>query len=212
MEEKKKRKRKISASERKRRSENMKEVGLKRAAEVKAKREEELALLKKEMPIKDKAFAELYVWGDSKFQGNPGACYKEIFGVATMAEAGRHGRKLVAKEHVSEEIAKQMEEYEILIKAEKIKNIRTLTKIRDEMSEAQYVNRFGEINGVAACRSVAIKAAETVNNMLGFDKPKEVNVNHGAGDQGIVFNLVVPQIENGDKDEVIDITHEEVNE
>lgn len=200
---------KLSAAEKKRRSENMRLVGKRRAEEMKLKREEEEALLKNNMPVKDKAFADLYIWGDSKFQGNPGACYKEVFGIESMSEAGRHGRKLLTREHVSKYVDKQITEYDIIMKAEKLKNIQTLTKIRDEMATAEYVNRFGEINGVASCRSVAIKASETINNMLGFDKPKEVNVNHGAGEKGIVFNIIAPPPANKE-DQVIDISHEEV--
>lgn len=194
MEEKKEKKRpvKIKAAERRRRSENMRQMNIERAKLRKEEQERENALLKKDMPVNDRKFADLYVWGDKSQQGDMKQCYADAFGI-TLSDVGQKARKLLARPHIAEYIDKQMVDYEMLLRGEKLKNLQTLTKIRDEMSEAEYVNRWGEINGVAACRTVAIKATETINNMLGFDKPKEVNVNHGAGGGGITFNLVVPE-------------------
>jgi len=212
MAEDKKKKRKITPKDRKRRRDQIIEAGIKQNALVREQKEAEELALSKEMPLKHKAFIDLYVWGDSQHQGNAAACYSKVFNDTNMAQCSTNGRKLLKRDHVSTYLAEQISGFEDLIKIEKIKNINTLTKIRDEMATAKYTNRFGEINGVPACRSVSIKAAETVNKMMGFDKPKEINVNHGSNEQGVVFNLIVPPtVSPESRDITIDITpHEDL--
>jgi len=200
---------KVSKRDRKRRSERMIQMNKERAAEKREQAEVDALAMKNDMPPKHKQFADLYIWGDKKIQGNPAKCYMEIFDCNTPSTAGHSARKLLKMDHMVDYINKQMEEFELLLKVEKFKNIQTLTAIRDEMSEAEYVNRFGEINGVPACRNVAIKASEVINDMIGASKPKEINVNHGSQEGGVVFNLVVPEPPR-QVDSAIDIDHEEI--
>lgn len=190
--EKKRKKPKLSAAEKKRRSENMAKITAKRVENQKQKKAEEEVALGAEMPITHKDFGDLYVWGGKGFRGNPTSCYNKIFDVATNAEAGRCGRALLLKPHMRTYIDKQMEEYRILMRGEEMRNLDTLVEIRDEMANAEYINRFNEVNGVPACRNVAIKATETINKMLGLEKPKEIKVT-GEGQGGLVFNLIAPE-------------------
>lgn len=204
---KRKKRQKISAADRRRRSEQMVEMNKQRGEDNKIAREAEELALKENMPAKDKMFADLYVWGDDETRGNHKACFLQVFG-SEIKDLSAAGRRLLAKPHMTEYIDKQIAEFENLMKVEKIKNISTLTKIRDEMTSAKYVNRFGEINGVAACRSVAIRATETINKMAGFEKPTTVNLAGGEAG-GVTFNLIVP--EPPKPEQPIDITpHEEI--
>lgn len=142
-----------------------------------------------------KMFADLYVWGGAEVAGNPAECFVQVFGEMlnkNMKSAYRAGSELLAEEGMSKYVEKQMADMEKLFKIEKIRNIQTLVDIRDEMSKAQYVNRFGEVNGVPACRNTAISAVKQMNDMMGFKSPTEVNVNHGVGGGGVTFNIIIP--------------------
>lgn len=193
MPEKKKKRKRLSAETKKKYEANLASANEARLANSQKKKEMEQNMKEADIPVNERKFADLYVWGDAGIQGKPGRCYAEVFGIENSSNAGTLARKLLAKPYIDKYIDKQMKEFELLLKAEKLKNMVTLTKIRDEMADAEYVNRFGEINGVPACRSVAIKATETINNMLGFEKPKEVNIN--GGDSGVTFNLIAPTAE-----------------
>lgn len=204
---KKRKKVNISVEERKKRSDRLRKTNQERLQKL----ADEKIILKKEMPVKHKLFCDLYTNSESKTFGKQTKSYVQVFG--KDSRASQKAMALLKQEHIVEYINKQREDFDFLCQAEKYQNIKTMAKIRDEMSDAKYVNRFGEINGVAACRSVSLKAASEINKMLGFDKPKEVNINHNNENMGVTINVIAPPTPENQKKingGTIDIECEEV--
>lgn len=198
---------KLTKKEREARSKRMAFANEVRLEKIKEQKEDFIP----ELQFNDKRFVDNYIWGTDGMQGDYLKSYLEVFGGGGSGRAGESARNLMERPAVKKYIKKQMELYENVMKAERIRNIASLTQIRDEMSTASYINRFGEVDGVPSCRRVAIKSIEVLNKMSGFDKPTTLNINHNTN-TGITFNVIAPSKEV-DKSMKLDIPEaEEVDE
>ena len=195
----------ISTAERKRRADRMRRVAVegneKRALQKEAEEKAEA------ISFKERAFIDKYIWGEPEISGKAKECYIAVYGEESSKTPSSSGMRLLRKKPVAKYLDKQMKEFELIMRSEKIKNLQALIKIRDECASVTPINRFGDEVGVAALRNTSIKAAESINKMMSFNAPEEVNVNHNAA--GITFNLIVPEKKI---DNIIDIDCEDISE
>lgn len=139
----------------------------------------------------EELFCELYVNGDAPFAGNPTKCYAEAFG-KTSGYIRAKALRCLARE----DIQKHLEELEKLTYEETkyMKKFLTqsLTKIVEECSTKEYVNRRGTPMSPAALRSVAVNASKALMDMYPVKEAQKLSI-EGNEEGGITFNIVVPE-------------------
>jgi hypothetical protein len=160
------------------------------------KRRVELQDRPEEAPLngKQKEFCRLYVM-EPEFMGNAARCYAKVYlnGEVTIS-VYNSASDLLKKENIKAEIKALEEERLKAYEHIRYSNIETLLKVRDEM--ATYIGYAGSDenkNEVSPhnCRATAIRAVETLNKMLGFNKAVEAKGGKTENNQ-FIFNLVPP--------------------
>lgn len=193
------------------RAAHMRKVREKGQLVLKKKREAMLQLPEEELPLnpKQKEFCRLYVM-EAQFMGNAAKCYAEVYSggeitPSTYAAASEMLKKENVKAEIKELEDQRLKAYEHI----RYSNIETLVKIRDEMVDYVALARDGETEiSPHLSRQTAIKAVETLNKMLGFNKNPETGGKQGG--HQFVFNLIPPSME--DPDSTMDIDYEEEEE
>jgi hypothetical protein len=145
-------------------------------------------------------FCELFINGCAPYCGNAAKCYEQAFNISSKTSAGK-ARKLLSQDHIkayTEELESVSSEEARHLKKRLTEN---LLHIIEETSSAQYTDRRGTKLSPAPLRSVAVQAAKALMDM---HPVKEANVNklniEGAGEGGVVFNVVVPVPEQQKKE------------
>lgn len=155
----------------------------------------------KELPPHLVEFCELYVNGGFDYAGRGDKCYKKVFECPSSSQAKARSRELLRKPYIISKIESLSEENQIEIQGKKMMIEETLVKIMQEGATATFENKYGKKISPAAMRSVAISAAAKLSELNGLDKPKEIRITDEDG-AGVVFNVIVPQVQQLKKDEV----------
>lgn len=142
---------------------------------------------------KEKDFCELFIFGCDPYTGNARKCYEEIFNDCSKT-ALINAKKLQEREDIKDYIAqlRKIANYETAdLKARLTEK---LLHIIDETSTAKYYDRRGTALSVAPLRSVAVQASKALMEMYPVKVAQESKIElNGGGDEGIVFNVIVPQ-------------------
>lgn len=152
--------------------------------EVKLTREEQL-------------FCELYANGDAPFAGNAAKCYEEAFNVSggnIRAKAIRFLARNDIQEYLNELDKLTFEEAKYMKKF----LTQSLSKIVEECSTAQYVNRKGALISPAPLRSVAVSASKALMDMYPVKEAQRLNIEGDDEGGGITFNLIMPEQQKED--------------
>jgi hypothetical protein len=145
-------------------------------------------------------FCELFVNGCAPYCGNAAKCYEEAFSISSNTSTGK-AKQLLARKYIRAYI----EDLESL-SYEEAKHLKkrlteNLLHIIEETSKAEYTDRRGTRLSPAPLRSVAVQATKALMDMHPI---KEANVNklniEGAGEGGVVFNVIVPAPDKPKKD------------
>lgn len=152
-----------------------------------------------ELTAQEKDFCNLFVNGIAPYCGNAQKCYEAIYGAKPDASGLEtvKPKKLLSQK----QIRNYIEELSINSIADtkhlKMRLTENLLKIADECATAEYSDRRGIKLSPAPLRSVSVQATKAIMDMHGI---KEAQVNklniEGAGEGGIVFNIVVPEKQN----------------
>lgn len=138
----------------------------------------------------EKLFCELYANGDAPFAGNAAKCYEEAFSVT-----GRTTRAKAMRFLAREDIQEYLNELEKLSfeEAKYMKKFLTqnLTKIVEECSTKEYVNRKGTPISPAPLRSVAVSASKALMDMYPVKEAQKLSI-EGGDEGGITFNVIMP--------------------
>lgn len=157
----------------------------------------------KELTEEEKVFVNLLVWGGIDYQANEKLCYEKAFDVKANKKNAKTAKELVARSEISKMIADEQKQFDTTLKSEKYKNIAVLAQIRDEMSQSVKFDRKGRSVAPAADRTVAIKAIETMNKMIGVGE--ETEDKNKQKDTGITINLIAPEPKQEEDNNVINI-------
>ena len=147
----------------------------------------------------EKAFCELLVNGCSPYAGNVALCYEEVFQVKSNTVKGQ-AKKLLTDPRIQayvEELEGMRYEENKLLKNRLTEN---LLHIVEETSKAQYYDRRGTLLSPAPLRSVAVQATKALMEMhpLKVAQVNRLNI-EGAGEGGVIFNVVVPTKPEGEE-------------
>lgn len=145
-----------------------------------------------ELTKEERLFCELYMNGDAPFAGNATKCYEEAFDTKGGYNTRTKALKLIAREDIKEyldELEKMTVE-----DAKYMKRFltQTLTRIVEECSTKEYVNRKGIPVSPAALRSVAVNASKALMDMYPVKEAQKLSID-GGEESGITFNIVVPE-------------------
>lgn len=143
-------------------------------------------------------FCQLYVCGGVRYAGQLDKCYKEVFGADRSSETA--ARKLTRNPAVMSRIrelgAEMISETEsIAIKMQISQTLRTILK---ETSTDIYRDRYGNPLSPAPMRAVAVNAAKALMEMYPVKNGGDAKFKIEGNDNNIVFNVIVPRIENPD--------------
>lgn len=144
----------------------------------------------------EKNFCLLYMCGSAPYGGNAEKCYQGAFGDKSLYTLSR-AKRLLKKPHIQDFMAILEEESREEAKDIKRYLTRTLMRIIDDCSEAEYRDRNGVVLNPAAMRSVAVNASKALMEMYPV---KEAQVSklkiggEGEGESGpsVTFNVIVP--------------------
>lgn len=139
----------------------------------------------------EKLFCELYANGDAPFAGNAARCYEEAF-----SNSGNNIRVKAMRFLAREDIQEYLNELEKLTfdEAKYMKKFLTqnLTKIVEECSTKEYVNRKGTPISPAPLRSVAVSASKALMDMYPIKESQKLSI-EGGEEGGITFNVIMPE-------------------
>lgn len=139
----------------------------------------------------EKLFCELYANGDAPFAGNATRCYEEAFG-----KPGGNVRSKALRFLAREDVHEYLNELEKLTfeEAKYMKKFLTqnLTKIVEECSSKEYINKKGVPVSPAPLRSVSVSAAKALMEMYPVKEAQRVNLESDNG-TGITFNVIMPE-------------------
>lgn len=141
---------------------------------------------------KERLFCELFMNGAAPYAGNALKCYQAVFETNDVQD-NINAKKMLARDDIKAFMA-ELEEYNAQETAH-MKQFLTenLKHIIEETSTAIYRDRRGNQLSPAALRSVAVTASKALMDMYPV---KEAQVNklniEGGGENGIVFNVIVP--------------------
>lgn len=154
----------------------------------------------------EERFCQLYVNGNPKFRKNAVACYNYLYGDDGTDELMEADARYKANCLLNEErIKKRIEQLESLNKVEcgtlRERITSMMMKVMDECANDVYSDRRGIPIAPAAMRSVSVSAAKLVSDINGLREETIQKIQVGTdGDNGLVFNLVVPEKRKGDKE------------
>lgn len=141
----------------------------------------------------EQLFCELFVNGAAPYAGNALKCYQSVFYSCDVKDNIR-AKKLLSRDDIKEFMA-ELEEYNSL-ETTHLKKFLTenLKHIIEETSTAVYRDRRGNKLSPAALRSVAVAASKTLMDMYPVKEAQVSKLNiEGGGENGIVFNVIVPE-------------------
>lgn len=142
-------------------------------------------------------FCQLYVCGGLNFAGQLAKCYKEVFG-EDYKDVNIDARRLVREPSIMARIkdlsAAMINETESI--AIKMQITETLRSIMEETANNNYVDRFGNRLSPAPLRAVAVNAAKALMELYPIKHVHETKFRIEGADNGVVFNVIVPQIPN----------------
>ncbi len=148
------------------------------------------SIMEANLTKEEKLFCELYVNGEMPFAGNAARCYEEAF-----SKSGGHVRAMAVRFLAREDIQEYLNELEKLSfeEARYMKKFLTqnLTKIVEECSTKEYLNRKGVPQSPAALRSVAVNATKALMDMYPVKQANRLSID-GGGESGITFNVIMP--------------------
>ena len=153
---------------------------------------------KKTLSQDEELFCQLLVNGTTPYGGNIVRCYRDVFHSNDSLD-GHKARKLMAREDIKayiEQLEGENAKESVLMKKFLAENLKSIVQ---EMSTAEYRDRKGTKLSPAALRSVAVSASKALMDLYPV---KEAQINklniEGNGENGIVFNVIVPN-KNSDK-------------
>ena len=141
-------------------------------------------MLKNELGLTkaESLFCDLYINGGREFAGQHCKCYREAF-QDSGSGVSLKSRRLLGKPHISERIKK-------------------LSAVMEETSTAKYKDKWGMDLSPAPLRAVAVNAAKALMDLYPIKHAQEAKLKiEGGGDNGIIFNVIVPQKENNGEEE-----------
>lgn len=148
----------------------------------------------------EQLFCELFVNGAVPYNGNALKCYQEVFKENTINDS-LHAKKLLARDDIKDYMA-QLEAYNTVESAH-IKRFLTenLKHIIEETTTVEYRDRRGTKLSPAALRSVAVSASKALMEMYPVKEAQVSKLNiEGNGENGIVFNVIVPEAKKTEKE------------
>ena len=154
-------------------------------------------MLKNELGLTkaESLFCDLYINGGREFAGQHCKCYREAF-QDSGSGVSLKSRRLLGKPHISERIKKLSEQQQTDTEAIAVKLQVT------ETSTAKYKDKWGMDLSPAPLRAVAVNAAKALMDLYPIKHAQEAKLKiEGGGDNGIIFNVIVPQKENNGEEE-----------
>lgn len=142
---------------------------------------------------KENQFCELYVFGCDPYGGNARKCYADVYNCKDASKCLMKARDLMSRNDV----------HDYLLQLQTINRVETgeikqrltekLLHIIDETSAAEFYDRRGVKLSVAPLRAVAVQASRALMDMYPVRVAQESKLElNGNGEQGIVFNVIVP--------------------
>lgn len=162
-------------------------------------------MLKNELGLTkaESLFCDLYINGGREFAGQHCKCYREAF-QDSGSGVSLKSRRLLGKPHISERIKKLSEQQQTDTEAiaVKLQVTETLKAVMEETSTAKYKDKWGMDLSPAPLRAVAVNAAKALMDLYPIKHAQEAKLKiEGGGDNGIIFNVIVPQKENNGEEE-----------
>jgi hypothetical protein len=151
----------------------------------------------------EKLFCDLYVNGGRDFAGQHCKCYREAFG-KDISSVSLKSRRLLGKPHISEYVKKlfDLQNSDTEAIAVKLQVSETLRSIMEETATARYMDKWGMELSPAPLRAVSVNAAKALMDLYPIKHAEETKLKiEGGGENGIVFNVIVPQKANKDNAE-----------
>ena len=140
----------------------------------------------------EELFCQLLVNGTAPYGGDAVKCYREVFHCEHILD-GHKAKKLLAREDIQEYISQLEAENAkeaVYVKKFLAENLKSIIK---ETSTAQFSDRRGTKLSPAAMRSVAVSASKALMELYPVREAQVSKVNiEGNGENGIVFNVIVP--------------------
>ena len=148
-------------------------------------------------------FCNLYVNGGLEYAGRPKKCFVEVFGEDTVKNPYASANYLMNKPHVLAHIKALLssERFEMETMAVKLQVTETLKAIMDETATSDYTDRFGVPLSPAPLRAVAVNAAKALMELYPVKCSQETKLRIDGGEGGVVFNVIVPQMPHGNREE-----------
>lgn len=144
-----------------------------------------------ELTEEEKLFCQLFVSGTAPYAGNATKCYTDVFHESGI-NVGYRSRQLLKKPAVQAYILELEEMSEETASGLKRFLTQNLIKIIEETSSAQYCDRRGNPLSPAPLRSVSVQAAKALMDMYPLKEAQVNKINIEGGENGITFNVVVP--------------------
>lgn len=144
----------------------------------------------------EKCFCNLFVHGGLHFAGQRTKCYEEVFGTEEK-NTSSVSRKLLHQPHILEYIKELTGPVHVETEALAIKLqvTETLKSVMEETSTAQFDDKFGTDLSPAPLRAVAVNAAKALMELYPIKHAQEARLKiEGAGNGGITFNVIVPDL------------------
>jgi hypothetical protein len=139
-------------------------------------------------------FCQLYVCGGAKFAGQLSKSFKEVFGEDyrdVSLDARRLVREPLIMARIKELSTAMTSEIENI--AIKMQITETLRSIMEETASDNFSDRFGSRLSPAPLRAVAVNAAKALMELYPVKHAHETKFKIEGTDNGVVFNVIVPQ-------------------
>ena len=150
-------------------------------------------MLKNELGLTkaESLFCDLYINGGREFAGQHCKCYREAFQDSGSGVSLKSIKKLSEQQQTDTEAI-----------AVKLQVTETLKAVMEETSTAKYKDKWGMDLSPAPLRAVAVNAAKALMDLYPIKHAQEAKLKiEGGGDNGIIFNVIVPQKENNGEEE-----------
>jgi hypothetical protein len=140
----------------------------------------------------EELFCQLLVNGSAPYGGDAIKCYREVFHSDNILD-GHKAKKLLAREDIQkyiEELEAENAKESVYVKKFLAENLKSIIK---ETSTAEYRDRRGTKLSPAPLRSVAVSASKALMELFPVREAQVSKLNiEGNGENGIVFNVIVP--------------------
>lgn len=139
-------------------------------------------------------FCQLYVCGGLQYAGQLIKCYEQVFGIEDehyRVKALRLTRQPAVMARIRELGADMTNDTENI--AVKMQISETLKAVMRETSQGIYKDRFGNPISPAPLRAVAVNAAKALMELYPVRHSSETKLKIEGSQNGIIFNVIVPQ-------------------